>query len=33
VALMNGWFSRHVVLDRWFLHRNQPALRFSPAAK
>ena len=24
--LANGWFSRHVVLDRWFLHRSQPAL-------
>ena len=26
VLLMNGWFSRHVILDRWFLHRNTPAL-------
>ncbi|MGH9717706.1 MAG: NAD(P)/FAD-dependent oxidoreductase [Candidatus Acidiferrales bacterium] len=25
--LANGWFSRHVVLDRWFLHRNLPALQ------
>jgi geranylgeranyl reductase family protein len=24
--LANRWFSRHVVLDRWFLHRKQPAL-------
>jgi len=24
--LANRWFSRHVVLDRWFLHRRQPAL-------
>lgn len=32
LALSSGWFSRHVVLDRWFLHRNQPALCFSPAA-
>ncbi|MGA9883128.1 MAG: NAD(P)/FAD-dependent oxidoreductase [Candidatus Acidiferrales bacterium] len=32
VLLTNVWFSRHVVLDRWFLHRNQPALRSSPAA-
>lgn len=22
----NGWFSRHVVLDRWFLHRQQAPL-------
>jgi menaquinone-9 beta-reductase len=33
VLLTNGWFSRHVILDRWFLHRKQPALRFSPAAQ
>lgn len=32
VLLTNGWFSRHVVLDRWFLHRNQPALRSSSTA-
>ncbi|MDE3170550.1 MAG: FAD-dependent monooxygenase [Acidobacteriota bacterium] len=32
MLLANGWFSRHVVLDRWFLHRNQPALRCSPAS-
>ena len=24
--LANRWFSRHVVLDRWFLHLKQPAL-------
>ena len=24
--LASRWFSRHVVLDRWFLHRQQPAL-------
>ena len=24
--LANRWFSRHVVLDRWFLHAAQPAL-------
>jgi len=24
----SGWFSRHVILDRWFLHRNEPALSF-----
>lgn len=28
MLLANGWFSRHVVLDRWFLHRNEPALEF-----
>jgi flavin-dependent dehydrogenase len=22
----SDWFSRHVILDRWFLHRNEPAL-------
>ncbi|MBC7781658.1 MAG: NAD(P)/FAD-dependent oxidoreductase [Proteobacteria bacterium] len=26
VALGNRWFSRHVVIDRWFLHRQQAAL-------
>jgi geranylgeranyl reductase family protein len=25
--LGNRWFTRHVVLDRWFLHANQAALR------
>ena len=24
--LSNRWFSRHVVIDRWFLHAGQPAL-------
>jgi len=24
--LSNGWASRHIVIDRWFLHNNQPAL-------
>lgn len=24
--LSSGWFARHVILDRWFLHRGQPAL-------
>jgi hypothetical protein len=24
--LGNAWFTRHVVLDRWFLHRRQPSL-------
>jgi 2-polyprenyl-6-methoxyphenol hydroxylase-like FAD-dependent oxidoreductase len=33
MLLMNGWFSRYVILDRWFLHRTQAALRFSPAAE
>jgi flavin-dependent dehydrogenase len=32
-VLANGWFSRHVVLDRWFLHRKQPALHFFPGAE
>ncbi len=31
MLLMNGWFSQHVILDRWFLHRNQPALQFLAA--
>ena len=26
VLLTSGWFARHVVLDRWFLHRDVPAL-------
>ncbi len=25
--LHNAWFTRHVVLDRWFFHREQPALQ------
>jgi 2-polyprenyl-6-methoxyphenol hydroxylase-like FAD-dependent oxidoreductase len=25
--LGNRWFTRHVVLDRWFLHANQAALQ------
>jgi geranylgeranyl reductase family protein len=24
----SGWFSRHIILDRWLLHRNEPALSF-----
>lgn len=28
ILLANPWFSRHVVLDRWFLHRTEPALNF-----
>ncbi len=24
--LQSGWFTRHVVLDRWFLHADKPAL-------
>lgn len=32
MALENRWFSRHVILDRWFLHRTQPALRFASSA-
>lgn len=30
ILLANRWFSRHVVLDRWFLHRTESALQ-SPA--
>jgi len=26
ILLANAWFSRHVVLDRWFLHRTEAAL-------
>ena len=26
VVLANGWLSRHLVLDRWFLHSDLPAL-------
>jgi geranylgeranyl reductase family protein len=33
MLLRSGWFSRNVVLDRWFLHRHQPALRFLPTAE
>jgi geranylgeranyl reductase family protein len=29
--LANSWFARNVVIDRWFLHAQQPALR-APAA-
>jgi geranylgeranyl reductase family protein len=28
LLLASPWFSRHVILDRWFLHRDQPALNF-----
>jgi menaquinone-9 beta-reductase len=28
ILLASPWFSRHVVLDRWFLHRTEPALDF-----
>lgn len=28
--LANRWFSRHVVLDRWFLHAETPALSIRP---
>ncbi|HLJ09560.1 MAG TPA: NAD(P)/FAD-dependent oxidoreductase [Planctomycetaceae bacterium] len=31
--LATGWFSRHVVIDRWFLHANQPALPSRRVAK
>ena len=26
VLLRSRWFTRHIVLDRWFLHRRQPAM-------
>jgi menaquinone-9 beta-reductase len=26
VLLASAWFSRHIILDRWFLHRKEPAL-------
>lgn len=28
LVLASPWFSRHIVLDRWFLRRNEPALNF-----
>ena len=28
ILLGSRWFSRHVILDNWFLHRNEPALNF-----
>ncbi len=28
--LGNRWFTRHVVLDRWFLHRHQAAMQSAP---
>jgi menaquinone-9 beta-reductase len=28
LVMTNAWFSRHVLLDRWFLHRDEPALSF-----
>jgi len=30
--LSSAWFTRHVVLDRWFLHAGQGALRASPCS-
>jgi geranylgeranyl reductase family protein len=27
ILLGNGWFTRHVVLDRWFLHNHQTAMQ------
>ena len=30
--LASAWFTRHVVLDRWFLHAGQGALRASPCS-
>ena len=32
LILGNRWFARHIVLDRWFLHRNEPPLRFETRA-
>jgi flavin-dependent dehydrogenase len=29
LLLASQWFSRHVILDQWFLHRRDPALRHS----
>jgi geranylgeranyl reductase family protein len=28
--LATHWFTRHVVINRWFLHSHQPALKFVP---
>lgn len=28
--LATRWFTRHILIDRWFLHSNQPVLRTSP---
>jgi hypothetical protein len=25
--MATGWFARHVVIDRWFLHAGQPAFQ------
>jgi hypothetical protein len=30
--LSSPWFSRHVLLDQWFLHAGQPALAPDAAA-
>jgi len=30
--LANRWFSRHVVIDKWFLHADQPALKVPAVA-
>ena len=30
LLLESRWFSRHVILDHWFLHRHDPALRSNP---
>jgi hypothetical protein len=26
--LATHWFTRHIVINRWFLHAHQPALKF-----
>jgi len=30
--LANRWFSRRIVIDKWFLHADQPALKVQPVA-
>jgi hypothetical protein len=30
--LATRWFTRHILIDRWFLHSNQPALAPAPHA-
>ena len=29
LLMASQWFSRHVILEQWFLHRHDPALRHS----
>jgi flavin-dependent dehydrogenase len=28
LLLKSGWFARHVIVDRWFLHRHEPPLAY-----